>query len=191
MKKRLGPVNVLYPTPTTIVGAMVKGKPTFITIAHVGILNHGTPQFISLGMNKVHYTNSGIKENKAFSVNIPPESLVAETDYCGMVSGKNTDKSSLFDIFYGETKAAPLIKECPLNMECRLHDVYDTPTHDIFVGEIVQTHADESVLMDDVVDISKIKPLLFDMNSRRYWSLGGEVAKCWNIGKEIKTKLKG
>ena len=93
MKKTLGGINVLYPTPTTIVGAIVDGKPNFITIAHIGIVNHAKPYLISLSMAKPHSSNIGIKENKAFSVNIPSENLVVETDYVGLVSGKKTDKA--------------------------------------------------------------------------------------------------
>jgi flavin reductase (DIM6/NTAB) family NADH-FMN oxidoreductase RutF len=91
MKKKLGDLNVLCPTPTVLVGAIVDGKPNFITIAHIGIVNHATPYLISLSMGKSHYTNPGIKENKAFSVNIPSENLVAEIDYVGLVSGKKKD----------------------------------------------------------------------------------------------------
>lgn len=188
MKKKLEGINVLYPTPTTIVGAMVEGKPNFITIAHVGIVNHAKPYLISLSSAKIHYTNAGIKENKAFSVNIPSENQVVKTDYVGIVSGKKTDKSGVFETFYGKLKNAPMIKECPLNMECRLFDVYDTPTHDLIIGEIVETYADESVLTDDKVDIAKVKPLLFDMSSIKYWSLGVVIADCWNVGKQMKKK---
>jgi hypothetical protein len=60
MKIKLGAKNCLYPMLTTLVGATVSGQPNYITIAHVGIMDHGT---ISLGMNKNHYTNAGIKEN--------------------------------------------------------------------------------------------------------------------------------
>ena len=186
MKKKLGGINVLYPTPTVLVGAMVDDKPNFITIAHIGIVNHATPHLISLSMGKSHHTNPGIKENKAFSVNIPSENLVAETDYVGLVSGKKTDKSDLFEIFYGELENAPMIKECPLNMECRLYDTYDTPTHDLFIGEIVETYADESVLAEGKVDLAKLKPLLFDMSSVKYWSVGEVVAGAWNVGKKLK-----
>jgi flavin reductase (DIM6/NTAB) family NADH-FMN oxidoreductase RutF len=56
---------------------MVDGKPNFLTIAHIGIVNHAKPYLISVSLGKVHYTNAGIKENKAFSVNIPSEELVA------------------------------------------------------------------------------------------------------------------
>jgi flavin reductase (DIM6/NTAB) family NADH-FMN oxidoreductase RutF len=188
MKKKLDGINALYPTPTTIVGAMVNGKPNFLTIAHIGIVNHAKPFLISISLGKKHYTNTGIKENQAFSVNIPSENLVVETDYVGIVTGKNTDKSNVFEIFNGEVENAPMITACPLNMECRLYDTYDTPTHDLFIGEIVQTYADESVLSDGKVDIARVKPLLFDMSSIKYWSLGEVVANCWNVGKKLKGK---
>ena len=188
MRKKLGGINVLYPTPTVLVGAMVDGKPNYITIAHIGIVNHAKPYLISLSMAKVHHTNPGIRENKAFSVNIPSENLVVETDYAGLVSGKKTDKSDLFEIFNGELENAPMIKQCPLNMECRLYDTYDTPTHDLFIGEIVETHADESVLTEGKVDLAKLKPLLFDMSSVKYWSMGEVVAGCWSIGKKLKRE---
>jgi flavin reductase (DIM6/NTAB) family NADH-FMN oxidoreductase RutF len=186
MKKKMGGINVLYPMPTTIVGAIVQGKPNFITIAHVGIVNHAKPHMVSLSMGKPHYTNAGIKENKAFSVNIPSENLVVETDYVGLVSGKKIDKSEIFDLFYGPIKGAPMIKDCLLNMECKLYDVYDTPTHDLFIGEIIETYAEESVLSNDKVDIAKVKPLLFDMSSVKYWSLGASISKCWDVGKQMK-----
>jgi flavin reductase (DIM6/NTAB) family NADH-FMN oxidoreductase RutF len=188
MKKTLGAINVLYPTPTTIVGAMVEGKPNFITIAHVGIVNHAKPFLISLSMAKPHYTNAGIKEKKAFSVNIPSQDQVVATDYVGLVSGKKTDKSNVFDIFYGQLESAPMISECPVNMECGLYDVYDTPTHDLFIGEIVETYAEESVLVDGRVDLGRVKPLLFDMSSVQYWSIGETVARCWNVGKKMKKQ---
>ena len=188
MKKKIGGINVLYPTPTVLVSAIVDSKVNLITIAHIGIVNHATPHLISLSMGKAHHTNPGIKENKAFGVNIPSEDLVVETDYVGLVSGKKKDKSQLFEIFYGEIENAPLIKQCPINMECRLYDTYDTPTHDLFIGEIVETYADESVLTEGKVDLAKLRPLLFDMSSIKYWSVGDVVANCWNVGKQLKKK---
>ncbi len=147
-------------------------------------------QLYFMRLPKPHYTNPGIRKNKAFSVNIPSENLVVETDYAGLVSGKKTDKSDLFEIFYGELENAPMIKECPLNMECRLYDTFDTPTHDLFIGEIVETYADESVLNEGKVDLAKLKPLLFDMSSVKYWSVGEAIAGCWNIGKKLKQEKK-
>ncbi len=183
MKVKLGAKNCLYPTPTTIVGANVNGKPTYITIAHVGIMDHDT---ISVSMNKAHYTNSGIKENNTFSVNIPSVEMVRETDYCGIVSGKTTDKSTIFECFYGNLKTAPMIKRCPINMECRLIKTVDFPRHDVFVGEIVETYCDDQVITDGLVDLTKVHPILFAMLNRGYWGIGESIAKAWEIGKEFK-----
>ncbi|MFC1821857.1 flavin reductase family protein [Thermodesulfobacteriota bacterium] len=185
MKNTIGAKNFLYPMPTTLVGANVNGRPNYITIAHVGIMDPGS---ISLGMNKVHYTNAGIKENGTFSVNIPSENQVKETDYCGLVSGKGTDKAELFQTFYGGLGTAPMIEECPVNMECKLVRTVDFPKHDIFMGEVVETYCDEEYLTDGVVDFSKVRPILFSMHDTGYWKLGDKFAKAWSVGKELKEK---
>ena len=186
----IGAVNALYPMPTTLVGATVNGKPNFLAVAHVGIFNHGTPQYLSIGLNKSHYTNGGIRQNRTFSICLPSEALIVETDYCGIMTGKKTDKAALFDLFYGELKTAPMIARCPVNMELRLHDILDYTTHDIFVGELVQTYADESMMVDGNLDIARLQPLLFDMTSKRYWSLGRPLGRCWNVGKSLKGSAK-
>lgn len=180
----LGPVNALYPMPTTLVGATVNGKPNFLAVAHVGILTH---THLSIGLAKIHYSNAGIHENKTFSICIPPQALLKETDYCGIMTGKKTDKAALFDLFYGELKTAPMIRQCPVNMELKLHDVLDFPSHDVFVGELVQTHVDDAVMTEGKVDIAKLKPLLFDMASKKYWALGDAVGNCWRDGKALKN----
>lgn len=185
MKLKLGAKNCLYPMPTTLVGAIVNGKPNYITIAHVGIMDLGS---ISLGMNKRHYTNDGIKGNGTFSVNVPSVEMVKETDYCGLVSGKKVDKGDLFESFYGRLKTAPMIRECPINMECRLIQTVDFPRHDVFVGEIVETYCDEQYLTDGVVDFSKVQPILFVMNDKSYWKLGERFASAWNVGMELKRR---
>jgi hypothetical protein len=113
--------------------------------------------------------------------------MVKETDYCGIVSGKKVDKAKLFETFYGNLQTAPMIKGCPLNMECKLIKTVDFPNHDVFVGEVVETYCDEQYLTDDIVDFSKIQPILFVMNDRSYWKLRERFAKAWNIGNELKT----
>jgi len=183
VKEKLGATNALYPLVTAIVGATVDGTPDFATIAHVGIAHL---KGITLGMGNIHLTNKGILENETFSVNLPSEELVALTDHIGMVSGTQEDKSGLFELFYGELDTAPMIQECKVTMECKLIDHVKLPTHDLFVGEVVGTYADLDVLTNGIVDIAKLKPLLFDMASKKYWGLGDPVAKCWSVGKEWK-----
>jgi len=182
MKVKIGAKNCLYPLPTALIGAIVNGKPNYITIAHLGIADPGS---ICLGMGKTHYTNIGIKENGTFSVNIPSVALVKETDYCGLVSGRKSDKSQMFECFYGKLETAPMIKECAVNMECKLTKTVDFPKHDLFIGEVVETYCDENCMTDGIVDFAKINPILFAMNDRSYWKLGERFARAWDIGKEI------
>lgn len=183
VKHELGPKNCLYPMPTTLVGALVNGKPNYITIAHVGIMDPGT---VSLGMHKSHHTNAGIRENGTFSVNLPSEDMVEKTDYCGLLSGRKVDKGKLFKTFFGKLRTAPMIEECPVNLECRLVRTVDFPNHDIFMGEVVAAFCDEDILADGAVDFSRFKPLLFTMGDAGYWGMGDRLADAWSVGKKLK-----
>lgn len=185
-KIRLGAVNGLYPTLTTIVGANVEGRANFLTVAHVGIMNHATPQYLSISLGKGHHSNTGIFENKTFSINLPSRDMLIVTDYVGIVTGKKTDKSELFDVFYGDLGTAPMIRECPVSMELRLHDIVDVKTHDVFIGEVVQTYADPTVLEGDTIDYRKVDPILFDFQRIKYWSIGEEIGNPWRAGKAMK-----
>jgi flavin reductase (DIM6/NTAB) family NADH-FMN oxidoreductase RutF len=94
----------LYPMPMVLVGAVVEGRANFMAAAWVARVNYKPPLFlIALGP---HHTNKGIEEHKAFSINIPDVSLIEKTDYCGLVSGGKTDKSVLFEVFYGNQCSA-------------------------------------------------------------------------------------
>jgi flavin reductase (DIM6/NTAB) family NADH-FMN oxidoreductase RutF len=121
-------------------------------------MNVGKPNYISISSRKGHYSNIGIKEKGTFSINIPSEDMVEETDYCGIFSGKEVDKSTIFEIFYGEMKTAPMVSQALINMECKLYKIIDFPAHDLFIGEIVETHCDEKILTNNAVDLSKVKP---------------------------------
>jgi flavin reductase (DIM6/NTAB) family NADH-FMN oxidoreductase RutF len=197
MRTKLGGVNALYPTPTTLVGTLVNDKPNFITIARIGILNYGpgaegARELISIGVGKRHYTTQGIPENRAFSINLPSEELIRETDHCGVVSGEKEDKASLFTIFYGTLPAAPMIEECPLCMECRLVDIYEVKAYNVSIGEIMETYTHEDALTDGKPDLAKIRPLMFDMHSRKFWGLRTEpIGDCWRIGVGFKKELRG
>jgi flavin reductase (DIM6/NTAB) family NADH-FMN oxidoreductase RutF len=106
-------------------------------------------------------------------------------DYCGLVSGEKTDKSRLFDVFYGILKTAPLIRECPLSIECRLVKAVELPTNDVFIGEISASYADESCLADGKPDFRKVDPLLLTMPDNGYWTIGDRAGKSWNDGKKL------
>lgn len=184
-KKAIGAKNFLYPMPTTLVGAQVNGKPNYLTVAFCGIVQ-ASPPMIAVTLGKMHYTNGGIKENQCFSVNIPSRHMVEVTDYCGIVSGKRIDKSEIFETFYGKLEKAPMIRECPVNLECRLVDTLDLGgASEVFIGEIVESYAEERFLCNEIPDIEKIEPIVFSMYDNNYWGIGERLGKAWSAGKKF------
>ena len=113
MKIKYGPVPLVYPIPITLIGALVEGKPSYTTIGDCGLMGI-KPPLVYVSSHIDHHINGGILENKAYSINIPNTKLLAKADYCGMVSGKDLDKSVLFNTFFGELGNVPMIMECPV-----------------------------------------------------------------------------
>lgn len=174
----------VYPMPVTIVGSMVEGKPNFMAVGWVARVNY-KPPLIAIALGKSHHTNIGIHANKSFSVNIPNVELIKKTDYCGVVSGKKIDKSKLFDIFYGELSSVPMIKECPVCMECRVVNTVDMEINTLFIGEIIAAYSEARFMTEDKPDIRKIRAFTLTMPDNNYWAVGENLGKAWNIGKEI------
>jgi len=176
----------LYPMPMVLVGAVVEGKANFMAAAWVARVNFKPPLFlIALGP---HHTNKGIEANKAFSINIPDVSLIEKTDYCGLVSGGKTDKSELFDVFYGELDKAPLIKECPVCMSCSLYQAVKVPFDVLYIGEPKEVFTEEKYMTDNQLDIKKINPFTLTMPDNHYWSVGENLGKAWGMGKALKKQ---
>ncbi|KPK64753.1 hypothetical protein AMJ83_00760 [candidate division WOR_3 bacterium SM23_42] len=174
----------LYPMPVIILGAHVQDKPNFLTIVWFSMVNFEPPT-IAVVLNKGHYTNKGIHENKTFSVNVPSTDLLEATDYCSMVSGHDQDKSKVFRLFYGELESAPMIKECPLTLECKLLRTVEFATHEVFFGEIVTTYGDREILTHEHPDVTKIKPILYSMYDNCYWKLGKSIGRAMYVGKRL------
>jgi flavin reductase (DIM6/NTAB) family NADH-FMN oxidoreductase RutF len=186
-KVNVGPNFPLYPMPVSLVGATVKGRPNFLAVAWFSRVNLDPP-ILAVALNKVRYTTAGIQEHKTFSVNLPSKDLVKQTDYCGIVSGRETDKSGLFQVFYGELKTAPMIQECPLCIECKLMESVSLPTHNLFIGEVVGAYTDERYLTDGTPDMHKMDAFVYVRPDSTYWTLGKEIGKAYSLGKELQEK---
>ncbi|NVM35666.1 MAG: flavin reductase family protein [Candidatus Lokiarchaeota archaeon] len=178
--------------PVALIGANVNGNPNFETLAYVGIIE-AQPPLISIASYETHYTNIGIKENGTFSVNTPSEVLAEKIDYVGIVSGKETDKSEVFDIFYGDLKTAPMASLSPLNLECEvvktfmIKELVDVDEgHEIFIGKVVNAYADEKYLTDGIPDITKFKTYTYSLNN--YWKVGEKLAPAFEIGKKYEKQ---
>ncbi len=177
----------VYPMPMVLVGTLMDGHPNFMAVGWISRVNY-QPPLIAVGLGKTHMTNACIHEHKAFSVNVPGVDLLEKTDFCGLVSGRNEDKSALFEIFHGTLDAAPMIRECPVCMECRLYDMVSLPTNELFIGEIVGAYTEERFLTDGKPDIAKIRPFTLTMPDNRFWTVGNEVGKAWGSGQKLKKK---
>ena len=186
----MGPGTLIYPQPALLVGANVNGKPNFLTVAWSGIANENPPM-ISIAIRHIRYTLRGIKQNMTFSVNVPATDMVRETDYCGIVSGSEVDKVEVcrFKVFYGKLGSAPLIEQCPVNLECKVIHSLDLGSHLLVVGRIEETHISESCLADGKPDINKIKPFSYitDPDSQ-YQTVGEVIGKAYSIGKELEKR---
>jgi len=182
-KKRLGPQTLLFPMPAVLVGVTVDDKPNFMTAAWCGIAAFKPPA-LTVGVQRVRYTFKGIQENRTFSINVPFSELVKKVDYCGIYSGKKRDKSKIFKTFYGVLETAPLIEECPVNLECRVKHSLDLGSHILFVGEIIETYISENCLTDGKADPEKIDPLIYTPAVQQYQRLGEVIAKAFYIGKD-------
>jgi flavin reductase (DIM6/NTAB) family NADH-FMN oxidoreductase RutF len=117
---------------------------------------------LGICVNKQHASHGAILTSKEYSVNIPTVDMVEVTDYTGLVSGKRVDKSKLFEVFYGELKAAPMIIKCPITMECRVVEVVSLPTNSFFIGEIAGIFSEERFLTEGKPDVKKSESIPFN-----------------------------
>jgi len=183
-KIEIDPEGSPFPKPIVLVGSVVDNRPNFFTVAWFNRMSR-KPNIWGACVGKTKYTLQGIKENKTFSINFPGADLVMKTDYCGIRSGKDVDKSELFNIFYGEIETAPMIEECPVTAECELTDLVDLSTHYLLLGEVKHLYSEEQFMTDGVLDQKKLNLLIFTNPARQYWTLGDVVADAYSVGKNI------
>src|SRR5271157_3617551 len=155
------------PGTQTILGTRYNGKPNFMALDWLTRTNFNPPM-LGICVNNIHASNSAIRETGEFSVNVPSVDMVEITDYTGLVSGKKVDKSALFEVFYGELKAAPMIKSCPVNIECKVLQTVELPTNTFFIGEIISIFVEEGCLKDGKPDVKKINPFVLTMPDNTY-----------------------
>ncbi|MBN2431475.1 MAG: flavin reductase family protein [Acidobacteria bacterium] len=179
-----------FPLPMTvsILGTITDGHPNFMALGWWTRVNY-RPAMLGISINKMNHSCHAIMENREFSLNFPPVSLVTQTDCTGLISGKYVDKSGLFSVYSGILAQAPLIEECGLAIECRLVESVSLPTHHFVVGEIAAVHADEDLLSNGMPDMEKLQPVTLSMPYNRYWCGGTYVGQAWKMGRELRDQL--
>jgi len=172
MKLKFGPVPLIYPIPVTLVGAKVAGKPNYTTIGDCGLTGINPP-VVFISSHREHHINKGIMENGAFSINFLNTKMLPLADYCGMVSGRDIEKASLFQTFYGELEEVPMISECPVCLECRLVEELSIKHRQVFIGEVIQTHVDEAFVSNgkdrkSITDLRALDPIIYALDNKYY-----------------------
>jgi len=170
--------NFSLPMPVVMVGTKVDDKVNFMTVGWITRVNNAPPM-LGIGISKAHLTNENIRKNGAFSVNFPNSKLVAQTDHCGIVSGHKEDKSKIFDLFYGSLDV-PMIKECPVTLECQLVETVELPTNTFFIGEIKNAWADKAALDGNKFSFDLSDLFILTMPDNQYRAIAKPIAKAWN-----------
>ncbi|WP_147818731.1 flavin reductase family protein [Salidesulfovibrio onnuriiensis] len=191
MSKRIniGDNAFILPEPMTVIGTIYNGKPNFMAAAWVTRCNY-KPCLMAICINKAHATSEAIIRNGEYSINLASESMLDKVDAAGLISGHKADKSSLFEVHYGELEKAPLVMEAPLSLEMKLHDKLELPVDIIFVGEVMASWTEEKYMTEGFVDVEKVRPYTLTMPDNRYWSVGRQIGCAWHDGRELKNTLK-
>jgi len=139
--------TIIAPVPAVLVSCGTAENPNVLTIGWTGIINTHPPMtYISVRPERHSYNI--IRESGEFVINLTTSALCRQTDFCGVKSGKNTDKFKIcgFHPVKGKTVSAPYIEECPVNLECRITDSKNLGTHTMFIAEITGINIEEKYI---------------------------------------------
>jgi flavin reductase (DIM6/NTAB) family NADH-FMN oxidoreductase RutF len=148
-----------------------EGKPNIITLAWAGTVN-SDPPMLSISVRKERYSHDLIRDKGEFVVNLTTEKLAFATDFCGVKSGRDIDKFEAVKLTPGKASLVevPIIEESPVNIECRVRQVIELGSHDMFIAEIIAIQVDEQ-LMDEKGKLHLDKAELIAYSHGEYWSL--------------------
>ena len=179
------------PVPPVLVSCGTMESPNVLTVAWTGTLCTQPPvTYISL--RRERYSYDIIKQSGEFVINLPTAELVRAVDFCGVRSGRNTDKlrqtglktAPAFEI------SAPLIIQSPINLECRVREIIPFGTHDMFIADIVRTDAARE-LLDEKGRLALEKAQLLAYSHGEYFCLGKRLGSFGFSVKKKKNNSKG
>ena len=175
-KRQFKPGNMLYPVPAVMVSVADKeGNSNIFTVAWAGTICTNPPM-LSISVRPERHSYHMIEETGEFVVNLTTEELTFATDYCGVRSGRDTDKWK----DCGLTKepaskvSVPLIKESPVNLECKVVRIDELGSHHMIVADVVAVDVDDAYFDEkDTFHLSKAKPMAYSHG--RYYGLGEQL----------------
>ena len=183
------PGTFIYPLPVVMVSCGDMEKSNIITVAWTGIINTDKPMCY-ISVRKERYSHDIIKKTKEFVINLTNKDLVYATDWCGVKTGAKVDKFKEMKLTKEKAKfvKCPLIKESPVSIECRVKEIRELGSHDMFMAEILSIDADERYIDDKgAFDITKCS--LITYANGKYFALGKQVGKFgYSVAKKNKKR---
>lgn len=180
------PGNMLYPIPAVLVSVANKsGENNLFTVAWAGTIC-SDPPMVSISVRKSRYSHAMIMETGEFVINITTKELVKATDYCGVKSGRDTDKWKDMGLtpVKGTKVNAPYVKESPVAIECVVTEVKELGTHDMFIAKVVAVTVDDKYI-DDTGKFHFMDSNPIAYSHGEYYTLGEQLGR---FGYSIKKK---
>ena len=177
-KQEWRPGNMLYPVPAVMVSCQRENeKPNIITVAWAGTIC-SDPVMLSISVRKERYSHRIISETKEFVVNLTTKDLCRATDYCGVRSGRDVDKFKEMNLTPQKSSKinAQAIAESPVNIECKVVNVFEVGSDDMFIAKVEAVHVDEK-LLDDKGRLRLEDANLLAYSHGEYFELGEKIGK--------------
>ena len=182
---------LLAPLPAVLVTVGDMNEYNMLTVAWTGILSTDPPRAY-ISVRKSRHSYEMIKKSGEFVINLTTESLALATDYAGIYTGAKVDKfkETALTPIESECVGAPTLKESPLSLECRVFEVMESGTHDVFMADIVNLSADESII-DEGGRICFDRAGLLTYAHGEYFALGRKLGKFgYSTDKKNKGRIK-
>lgn len=179
---------MLSPVPPVMVSCGDENNKNIFTVAWTGTMCTDPP-VTYISVRPTRYSHEIISKTGEFVINLVPSKLVSVCDTCGVKSGRDIDKFETFNLHSerGSKVNAPLIEECPVNIECKVRQVIPLGTHDVFIADILAVHVDNSII-DDKGKIKLWKADLLAYAHGSYYSLGKHLGDFGFSVRKKKTK---
>lgn len=188
MKETWKPGNMLYPLPAVMVSVTDgQGNDNIITVAWTGTICTNPPM-VYISVRPSRYSYEMLKKTGEFVINLTTEELAFATDYCGVRSGRDVDKFKEAHLTKEPAQfvKAPMIKESPVSIECRVTEVKELGSHHMFLAEVLAVHAQQEYIdKNNKFQLNKAKPIVYSHGE--YWGTGKSLG---TFGYSVKKRKK-
>lgn len=181
------PGNMIYPLPAVMVSCgKDESEYNIITISWTGTIC-SDPAMCFISVRKNRHSHKIIKETGEFVINLTNHELAKATDWCGVNSGSSYKKFKEMNLtpVQAPNVNAPMILESPLNIECRVFEIKELGSHDMFLAHVIAVHADETFIDSKTGAFNLAKANLIAYSHGQYFNLGKPIGKFgWSVEKK-------